>query len=184
MLLLPAMMQNIWKHTKLFSIFLILSLVTSEAKLSRSIPDLDLSDWSKLDLEFGNKVSHIHHGVAQDEIHTSEGIFEYTKSLVDFLESKPEFIDEKTEYYKHKPPQTVEEARKQKNRLRKIKNRPGASDEDRKNFHDALRYYCFLLKQKHKKDNFQRTKSHEKMYRKDFKSLLVKPVMVQLMTQT
>ena len=85
MLLLSAMMENLRKHIKLFSILLVCSLATSEAKLSRSIPDLDLSDWSKLDLEFGSKVSHIHHGVAKDEIHTSEAISEYTRNLVDFL---------------------------------------------------------------------------------------------------
>ena len=78
---------------------------------SRTIPDLNLSEWSKLDLEFGNKMSHIHHGVSNGDIDTSDGIFEYTKSLKEFLEDKPEFLNEKTEYYKGNKPQTLDEAR-------------------------------------------------------------------------
>ena len=116
--------MKISKHTIISVVAFALCLLSSEAKLSRSIPELNLSEWSKLDLEFGSKVSHIHHGVANEDITTSEGIFEYTKNLVDFLESKPEFTAEQTEYYKHKPATSVEEARKHKNRLRKIKNRP------------------------------------------------------------
>ena len=61
------------KHTMLTLCILLSTLcVTSEARLSRDIPELDLSQWSKLDLEFGSKVSHIHHGVANGDIDTSK----------------------------------------------------------------------------------------------------------------
>lgn len=97
MLLLSMMMTNSFKLTMFIHALCVLFVVRSEARLSRSIPELNLSEWSKLDLEFGSKMSHIHHGVAQGEISTSDGIFEYTKSLTEFLESKPEFLEEKTE---------------------------------------------------------------------------------------
>ena len=35
-------------------------------------------------------------------------------------------------------------------------------------FLTALRFYNYLLKEKKKKDNFSRTKSHEKLYKKNF----------------
>ena len=123
------MMHNNLKHTMLSLSLLIIFLLSTEARLSRDIPALNLSQWAKLDLEFGSKVSHIHHGVANGDLTTTDGVFEYTKSLKEFLESKPEFTEEKTAYYKRNPPKSLEEARKQKNRLRKLKNRPGATDE-------------------------------------------------------
>ena len=76
-LLLSVMMMNAFKHTKLnqhvckISMFFLLFLSSfSLAKISRTIPDLNQSDWGKLDLEFGHKVSHIHHG-SQMEIFLS-----------------------------------------------------------------------------------------------------------------
>ena len=61
----------------MFPLYIIsLLFLTIEARLSRDIPELNLSDWGKLDLEFGAKVSHIHHGVANGDINPTDGIFE------------------------------------------------------------------------------------------------------------
>ena len=156
-MLLLSVMMNTRSRLTTFAVIAFLVFGTTESKISRSLPELNLSDWSKLDLEFGSSVSHIHHGVSRGDISTSEGIFKYTKSLKQFLESKPEFIYEETAYYRHNPPKTLEEARKQKNRLRKLKNRPGATKEDKDDFLKALRYYNFLLKQKKEKGRLQQS---------------------------
>jgi hypothetical protein len=161
------MMNTVLKLTT-FSTLLCLVINPAESRLSRTIPDLNLSEWGKLDLEFGNKVSHIHHGVANGDIDVKIGAFEYTKDLKTFLESKPEFIDNKTAYYKKNPPKTVEEARQQKNRLRRKANGKNATEEDKQEFHEALRYYNFLLKERRRKETSDRIKKHEKLYKHNF----------------
>ena len=135
------------------------------ARISRSIPNLTPTDWGKLDLEFGHKVSHIHHGVSNGDIPVSEGAYEYTKELKTFLESKPEFVDTKTAFYKKNPPKSLDEARKQKKRLRRIANRKDATEDDHNDFHQALRYYNHLLKEQKRKDNYERIKRHEKQFK-------------------
>ena len=133
------------------AVFLFISslsmLQLSESKLCRNISPIDPPQWDQLDLEFGQKVSFIHHGVSNGNIPVSEGTFQYTKELKTFLESKPEFIDHKTAYYQKNPPKTIDEARKQKNLLRRLANRPNSSLEDKRNIHQALKHYNFLLKQ-------------------------------------
>ena len=154
----------------MFTLTFVLSMniLSTESRLSRSIPDLNLAEWSKLDMEFMQTASHIHHGVAKGDIEPAEGASEYTKLLSNFLESKPAFQDEKTDYYKKNPPSTVEEARKQKNRLRKIMKKHDATEEDRTNFHEALRFYNFLLKEKKRKDHVNKTKKNEKLFKSNF----------------
>ena len=66
------------------------------------------------------------------------------------------------------PSTTIPEARKLKNDLRKKSKRRDATDEDRENFHRALRTLSFLLRKEKEKKNKSDARKQESDYKKDF----------------
>ena len=70
-------------NPKLIMLFFLLLAISSAVdwRVSRIIPDLNIGEWSKLDLEFEQSASHIHHAVAKEDIEPAEWAFEYTKFL-------------------------------------------------------------------------------------------------------
>ena len=68
--------------------------------------------------------------------------------------------------------------------MRKLKNRPRATEEDLEGFLKALRYYNYLLKEKQRKDSFSRTKKHEKLYKKDFCNYIYEKVSEDMLIPT
>lgn len=52
--------------------------------------------------------------------------------------------------------------------MKKIAKRKNASDEDKRNFHQVLRYYNFVLKESKKQTQQNKMVQHGKKFKKDF----------------
>ena len=128
----------------------VLSLVSTvtDARLSRSLPKIDASTWSRYDLEFGVKFSPIHHSCASSDITPVSAAEQFATLLTEFLESKPDLVEEAKEFFAHNPEAhtDLESARKLKNLLKKKSKKAEATLEDKARAKQALRHYSFLLK--------------------------------------
>ena len=145
-------------------------LVISLALLTMrsTIPDLSPDQWNSLDLELCRLQGELHHDLGMEILPAHEAGDVYTMMLVDFLSSKPEFQQEAPRYFIHSPPRSLDQAREEKNRLRKKLNKKDATAEDRRLFQQALKYYSFTLaKSKENAEDAKRTK-HEKLFRTKF----------------
>ena len=112
--------------------------------LTRKVPDLDENVWKKIDSELLTLQSPLHHLMGMDAIQSDEAMDQYTELLTRFLSSRLEFQPEGRPYITRPPSTTIPEARKLKNDLRKKSKRRDATDEDRENFHRALRTNSFF----------------------------------------
>ena len=136
--------------------------------LAKEVPDLNDDEWKKIDDELRELQGLLHHLLATDEIPSDVAMDKYTVLLTSFLSSKPEFQGKEKTFFAHAQPTTIQEARKMKKILgKKIKQR-GATDEDRRNFHQAQRALSFLIRKDKEKKEKSATFKQESSYRKNF----------------
>ena len=136
--------------------------------LAKEVPDLNDDEWKKIDDELRELQGLLHHLLATDEIPSDVAMDKYTVLLTSFLSSKPEFQGKEKTFFAHAQPTTIQEARKMKKTLgKKIKQR-GATDEDRRNFHQAQRALSFLIRKDKEKKEKSALFKQESSYRKNF----------------
>jgi hypothetical protein len=179
------MMRNTFKHTKsntihrrfpstVFPLAIILSLAlfipSTSAKITRNVPKLDRNTWANHDQEFFSSIHPAWKDFTAGLTNPEQFATDYNAMLANFLESKPEFQEEAKEYFRHNPPSSnsLEQARKLKNSLRKRAKKQNTTDEDRAAANQALRHYNFLLKEQKAKNDAKETNDQEKAYRKNF----------------
>ena len=133
-----------------------------------TIPDLSPDQWNSLDLELCRLQGELHHDLGMEILPAHEAGDVYTMMLVDFLSSKPEFQQEAPRYFIHSPPRSLDQAREEKNRLRKKLNKKDATAEDRRLFQQALKYYSFTLAKSKENAEDAKRRKHEKLFRTKF----------------
>ena len=136
--------------------------------LAKEVPDLNDDEWKKIDDELRELQGLLHHLLATDEIPSDVAMDKYTVLLTSFLSSKPEFQGKEKTFFAHAQPTTIQEARKMKKTLGKKVKQRGATDEDRRNFHQAQRALSFLIRKDKEKKEKSATFKQESSYRKNF----------------
>ena len=126
--------------------------------------------WERYNVEFVPYVRNIREKMEDGEITATDAAMEFNKTLSDFLESKEEIRKETAKFFKHKPKSTkdIDQARQIKNKLRKIANKKGSTNEDKSEACKALRHYEYLLEQENRKKEVNEIKIQENAYKKDF----------------
>ena len=136
--------------------------------LAKEVPDLNDDEWKKIDDELRELQGLLHHLLATDEIPSDVAMDKYTVLLTSFLSSKPEFQGKEKTFFAHAQPTTIQEARKMKKTLGKKVKQRGATDEDRRNFHQAQRALSFLIRKDKEKKEKSALFKQESSYRKNF----------------
>ena len=144
------------------------NLVQTTPLLIKEVPQLDDEEWKKIDDELRELQGLLHHLLATEEIPSDIAMDQYTMLLTTFLSSKPEFQGKKKPFFAHASPTTIPEARKLKKTLGKKAKERGATDEDRRNFHQAQRALSFLIRKDKEKKEKSAAYKQESSYRKEF----------------
>ena len=142
------------------------NLVQTTPLLIKEVPQLDDEEWKKIDDELRELQGLLHHLLATEEIPSDIAMDQYTTLLTTFLSSKPEFQGKKKPFFAHASPTTIPEARKLKKTLGKKAKERGATDEDRRNFHQAQRALSFLIRKDKEKKEKSAAFKQESSYRK------------------
>ena len=148
---LTAAIQKLENLHHTYSSFLLLWLNMvrediSEIVLTKNVPDLTKERWNELNQELSNLTKDLHHRLATNEVRSDLAIEEFSQVLHNYLLSKEEFIHKSPKMFQHKPSKTLENARKEKNQLRKKMKSKNATLEDVQNFNQSLKVCNFLLK--------------------------------------
>ena len=148
----------------------VFSTNVTDAKICRNLPKLDSLTWNRYDHEFFGNIHPSWTAFTQGEMSPADFATDYNAMLASFLESKEEFQEEVKEFFKHKPPtnNSLENARKLKNLLRKKAKKKDATDDDKAKANQALRQYNYLLNLERSKAESKKAKLEEKAFRKIF----------------
>ena len=128
---------------------------------------LHIEHWDSLNREFAEIPKTLHHALSNDQLDLQDSATIFTEQLHEFLASKNEFAKQTITFYKHKEKRNVEQARKEKNRLKKVAKRSGNA-EDKISFLQSRRFYNFLLHEQYKDVNRNENIEPEKLFKKEF----------------
>ena len=126
--------------------------------------------WKSYNAEFEPMVQQINEKLSDKEITPIEAATEFNQKLSEFLETKEEIKKEIKQFFKHKPKSSkdIDEARKLKNKLRKLAKKKCATAQDKSVACKALRHYEYLLGEQNKYDEVKEIRKQENSYKKNF----------------
>ena len=150
----------------------LVSAATGLALILRFIvPQITADHWKDIDKELSEHIRPLHHDLSQNLISAPDAGNQFNFLLQSFFKSKPDLFlpdDSKGGCFIRREKKTLNEIRRQKNKLRKKAFRKNATADDREKFYECLHAYDYLKNEDDANEKKRTTEFEEKRYRSNF----------------